>query len=274
MGTTEIHEDGVRTLRVDSPPGSHMKNVLVTLVGEGPYILIDTGYPECANEVVAWVASETGGSLDALLLTHHHQDHLGGAEAIVAVTGAATWAHPIEIELMKERAPSLTPAPLEDKEIVRLGEVEFKAVFTPGHSPGHLAFWWEARRILFGGDNVLMETSTWVGPPRGNLRDFLASLEVERALAPRVIYSGHGPPVEDPVGRIDALLHHRTRREGQVLEALAAGVETPEEMAASIYRGVGEKTMRIGTAMLAGHLEKLIEEGRVRRDGVRYLLAE
>ena len=274
MGTTEIHEDGVRTLRVASPPGSHMKHVLVTLVGEGPYILIDAGYPERADEVVSWVKEETGGSLDALLLTHHHHDHLGGAEAIAAATGAASWAHPVEIELMKECAPSLAPAPLEDGGIVRLGDIELKAVLTPGHSPGHLAFWWEERSILFGGDNVLMETSTWVGPPRGSLRGYLESLEVERALAPRVIYSSHGTPVKDPQGRIEALLRHRDKREGQVLKALSGGVDTPEEMAASIYRGLGEKTMRIGTAMLAGHLEKLIEEGRVRREGERYFLAE
>jgi len=274
MGTTEIHEEGVRTLRVPSPPGSHMKNVLVTLVGEGPYILIDTGYPESVDEVVAWVREETGGSLDALLLTHHHHDHLGGAEGVVAATGAATWAHPVEIELMKERAPALAPAPLDDGEIVRLGEIELKVVLTPGHSPGHLSFWWQEKKILFGGDNVLMETSTWVGPPRGSLREYLASLEVERALAPRVIYPGHGSPIKDPEGRIEGLVRHRARREGQVLDALATGVDTPEEMAASIYKGLGEKTMKIGAAMLAGHLEKLIEEGRARREGERYLLVE
>ena len=43
-------------------------------------------------------------------------------------------------------------------------------------------------------------------------------------------------------------------------------------MAERIYRALGEKIVRIGASMVTAHLEKLIEEGRVRQEGERYLL--
>ncbi|HBK81743.1 MAG TPA: hypothetical protein DDZ83_19075 [Nitrospinae bacterium] len=272
MKETEFQEEGIRTLQIDSPAGSVMDHVLVILAGEGPYVLIDAGYPEAMEEVCAWVSRKAGDRLEALLLTHHHHDHLGGAEAIVAATGVPCFAHPVEAELMKERAPALSHVLLRDGETFRAGGIAFEALLTPGHSPGHLAFWWPERGILFGGDNVLMPNSTWVGPPLGNLRVYLESLEKVRALDPRVIFPGHGPPVEDPAGRIDALIRHRADREEQVLDALAGGLDTPGKMAERIYRGLGEKIVRVGASMLTAHLEKLIEEGRVRREGERYLL--
>lgn len=266
-------EAGIRTLRVEAPPGSHMDHVLVTLVGEGPYILIDSGYKEGTEKVLTWLGQNSGGELDTLLLTHHHRDHLGGAEAIVSATGAKAHAHPIEIELMKECAPGLTPLPLEGGGKIRVGDIELEAFFTPGHSPGHLAFWWRERGVLFGGDNVLMPITTWVGPPLGSLRVYLQTLEKVRDLSPRVIFPGHGPPVTDPGGRVEALLRHRAQRERQVLAALSDGLETPEEMAQRIYRGMGEKVIQIGATMLTAHLEKLAEEGRVESEEGKYILS-
>ncbi len=249
-----------------------MDHVLVTLVGEGPHILIDSGYEEGIEKVRPWVMENSGGGPEVLLLTHHHYDHLGGGEAIVEATGARVYAHPVEIELMKERAPGLEPVPLEDGEKIQVGGVELEVFLTPGHSPGHLAFWWKERDILFGGDNVLMPNSTWVGPPRGNLTHYLETLEKIRTLAPRVIFPGHGPPVTDPAGRIEALLRHRAQRETQVLTALSEGLETPEEMAQRIYRGMEERVIQIGTTMIIAHLEKLVEDGRVENREGKYAL--
>ncbi|MEE9256925.1 MAG: MBL fold metallo-hydrolase, partial [bacterium] len=132
----------MRTLRVEAPPGSHMDHVNVILAGEGPFVLIDAGYPEGAGEVIAWCEKTAGDRIEALLLTHHHHDHLGGAEAIARATGAASYAHPAEIALMKERAPTLSLTPLEGGDIFRAGGIALEAILTPGHSPGHLSFWW------------------------------------------------------------------------------------------------------------------------------------
>lgn len=272
MARQEPQETGVRTLRVEAPPRSFMDHVLVTLVGEGPYLLIDSGYEEGTGKVIPWVKENSGGGPEALLLTHHHYDHLGGAEALVAATGARVYAHPMEIELMEERTPGLQPIPLEDGAKLRVGDIEFEAILTPGHSPGHLAFWWAERGILFGGDNVLMPNSTWVGPPRGNLARYLETLERTKALGPRVIFPGHGPPVTDPAARIDALLRHRERREMEVLAALSEGMATPGEMAQRIYRGMEERVIQIGTTMVMAHLEKLVEEGRVEEEDGKYIL--
>lgn len=274
MKESEFKKESICTLRINSPSGSMMDHVLVTLVGEGPYILIDAGYPEAKEEVCDWIARKAGGSVHALLLTHHHHDHLGGAEAIVADTGAPCFAHPVEAELIKERAPALSPVHLQDGEIFTAGEVRFKTLLTPGHSPGHLAFWWAERKILFGGDNVLLPSSTWIGPPLGNLKAYLRSLEEVRELAPRIIFPGHGPPIENPAERIDFLIRHRVQREGQVLDALAEGLNTPVKMAEKIYRDFGKKIIKIGAGMLTAHLEKLIEDGRVRKKGEKYLLEE
>ena len=86
MAKNVPQEAGIRTLRVEAPLGSHMDHVLVTLVGAGPYILIDSGYKEGTDKVLTWLGENSGGELDTLLLTHHHRDHLGGAEAIVSAT--------------------------------------------------------------------------------------------------------------------------------------------------------------------------------------------
>jgi len=130
-----------------------MDHVLLTLVGEGPFLLIDAGYAERAAETLAWLGEAAGGDLALLLLTHHHRDHMGGGEAVCAATGAEARAHPAEVALMAERAPGLKPLPLAEGAEVRAGGVALEALLTPGHSPGHLSFWWRERKILFGGDN-------------------------------------------------------------------------------------------------------------------------
>ena len=262
----------IRSHRLEAPQGSFMEHVEVLLIGDGPFILFDAGYPECIPEMLSWVEARAGGALEKLVLTHHHFDHSGGAKAVCERFGVTAYAHPLEMRLLEEEQPGLPVSPIREGEFVELGEVRLEAILTPGHSPGHLSFWWEEERILLGGDNVLLPSTTAVTAPRGNLGDYLESLEKVKKLAPRLIYPGHGPVIEDPISRIDELIDHRKMRDAQYLEALEAGHDTPAKIAEQIYQDLPEGKRKLGACVIELHLERFVKSGEVACADGRYSL--
>ena len=262
----------IQTHRLEAPQGSFMEHVEVILIGDGPYILFDAGYRECIPDMLSWVEARAGAVLEKLVLTHHHFDHSGGAKAACERFGVSAYAHPLEMGFLEEEEPDLPVSPIREGEFVELGEMRFEAILTPGHSPGHLSFWWEEEKILLGGDNVLLPSTTAVVAPKGNLGDYLESLEKVKSLAPRLIYPGHGPVIEDPISRIDELIEHRKMRDAQYLEALGAGHDTPAKVADLIYHDLPERQRNLGARVIALHLERFVESGEVACADGRYSL--
>lgn len=90
-----------------------------------------------------------GWSLTHIFLTHHHDDHIGGAEALKAryrasVVGARADAHRISgLDVM-----------LSDGDRTVFGEQTARVFAVPGHTSGHIAFWFEAAETLFSGDTL------------------------------------------------------------------------------------------------------------------------
>ena len=92
---------------------------------------------------------------------------------------------------------------------------------TPGHTPEHLSFYWEAQRALFAGDHLLGKgNTTWVADYPGCISDYLNSIDRLRMLRLSVIYPAHGPPIENPTEALDRFERHRLARIQQVEEAL------------------------------------------------------
>ena len=262
----------VQSHRLEAPRGSFMEHVEVILIGDGPYILFDAGYRECIPEMLSWVEARAGDALEKLVLTHHHFDHSGGAEAVCERFNVPAYAHPLEMRLLEEEQPGLSVSPIREGEFVELGGMRLEAVLTPGHSPGHLSFWWAEERILLGGDNILLPSTTAVTAPKGNLGDYLESLEKVKKLAPRLIYPGHGPVIEDPIGRIDELIEHRKMRDAQYLEALEEGHDTPAKIAELIYQDLPEPQRDLGARVIELHLERFVKSGEVACADGRYSL--
>ena len=262
----------IQTHRLGAPQGSFMEHVEVILIGDGPFILFDAGYRECIPDMLSWVEARAGGELEKLVLTHHHFDHSGGAEAVCERFGVSAYAHPLEMGFLEEEQPDLPVSPIQEGEFVELGEMRFEAILTPGHSPGHLSFWWEEEEILLGGDNILLPSTTAVVAPKGNLGDYLESLEKVKSLAPRLIYPGHGPVIEDPIGRIDELIEHRKMRGVQYLEALGAGHDTPAKIADLVYHDLPERQKNLGARVIMLYLERFVESGEVACADGRYSL--
>ncbi len=264
----------IQSQQLEAPRGSFMEHVEVILVGDGPFILFDTGYRECIPEMLSWVEARAGDGLDRLVLTHHHFDHSGGAGAVCERFNVPVYAHPLEMGYLEEEQPDLQVLPIREGEFVESGEMRLEAILTPGHSPGHLSFWWKEERILLGGDNVLLPSTTAVTAPKGNLGDYLESLEKVKKLAPRLIYPGHGPIIEDPIGRIDELIEHRKKRDAQYLEALGEGHDTPAKIADLIYHDLPERQRELGARVIELHLARFVESGEVACADGRYSLAE
>jgi glyoxylase-like metal-dependent hydrolase (beta-lactamase superfamily II) len=222
--------------------------------------LVDAGVGN-AEHVAAVDTALDGQPLAAILITHNHRDHTSGVPALLE-----RWP--------QARVRNFGADRCQPDEIIPAGTTSLRAVFTPGHSPDHFCFFDENSRDLYCGDLVRIG-GTIVIPAStgGNLVEYLASLRMIRAMAPRRLLPGHGPIVDDPAALIDDYFHHRLEREQQIIEALNAGCTAPADIALRIYGDMAAIFARAAADGVLANLIKLQSEGRVEnRDGMWRLL--
>jgi glyoxylase-like metal-dependent hydrolase (beta-lactamase superfamily II) len=194
-----------------------------------------------------------------VLLTHHHGDHVGAA-AHVAARGVPVWAHEataarVKVPVARTLADGDPCGPL-------------RAVFTPGHAPGHLCFHDPATGALVAGDMVAGVGTILIDPSEGDMRAYLDSLARMQALAPRVILPSHGGVISDAAGKLREYVAHRLMRERKVAEALAAaGRAAPGALVPVAYADTPKLLWGLAERSLVAHLVKLAADGRARRDG-------
>jgi glyoxylase-like metal-dependent hydrolase (beta-lactamase superfamily II)/8-oxo-dGTP pyrophosphatase MutT (NUDIX family) len=255
------------------PPATHTN---CYLIGSGEVAIIDPATPyddERAelDRIVARIA-EQGGRVAQVLLTHHHGDHVGAARYLGEQLGVPVRAHRLTAELLGD---GIVDDTIADGELIELaGEPErrLRAVWTPGHAPGHLCFFEEVTRALVAGDMVAGIGTILVEPSEGDMAEYLRSLERMKGLAPAVLLPAHGPLITDPIAKLDEYIGHRLWREGRALEALEAGGGELEELVKVAYRDVPEPVHPIAARSLLAHLRKLEGEGRACLRGSRWTL--
>tara|TARA_B100001769_G_C22092792_1_gene589415 strand:- start:332 stop:1096 length:765 start_codon:yes stop_codon:yes gene_type:complete len=87
--------------------------------------------------------------LDFILNTHHHADHIGGNEKLKDKYKSKILA----CEIDRNRIPNIDQH-LHDGQTVKIGNFSFKVIFIPGHTKGHIAFYFENEKIIFTGDTL------------------------------------------------------------------------------------------------------------------------
>ena len=236
------------------------------LIGDRHPVLIDAGVGNATH--LDAIANAAPGGPSLVLVTHAHSDHVSGAPAI-----KARWP---EVRFKKFpwpiRDPDVGWTWLEDGSLVDTDDGPLKVLHTPGHAPDHLTFWHADSRTLFVGD-MLVQGSTVVIPAShgGSLALYLRSLERMLQLNPARALPAHGPVIDDPAALIHKYVEHRAQREGQVLGAIDAGGATVESIAAKIYPTLVDALVPMARESVLAHLQKLESEGRVRRDGDRWV---
>ena len=228
------------------------------LEGDPVAVVIDPG-PDDERHLAAIEEKLAGAPVSAVLVTHSHPDHLPLAEKLAARHHAQVLRHP----------------KLADGDLVQVGKVKLKAVYTPGHASDHLCFVQEEDGAVFTGDLILGRGSTMITYPDGDMAAYLRSLDRVFELRPAILFPGHWDPVEDPAAKIIEYRDHRADRERQVLAALEQGPAEAPELTRRVYAAEvsGEQLMRAAEMTLRAHLVKLVDEGRVRRTGDLYSLA-
>ena len=258
------------------PPATHTNSYAL---GARDVLLVEPATPDPGEqrEWIAWARAlpSTGRTPIAIVATHHHIDHVSGADVLTRELGLPLWAH-AETASRIGTAGVRVSRTLADGDFLELaGPVpeRWRVLHTPGHAPGHVCLLDEAEGTVVVGDMVASVGTILIAPGDGDMIVYLEQLRRLAGLKARLALPAHGDPIDDPTALFDRYVAHRLMREAKVISAvLALGKDggTDDEILAGAYDDVPVTTWPIALLSLRAHLEKLVAEGRVRRQGSRY----
>ncbi len=249
--------------------------------------------------------------VQGVLVTHIHPDHYGLAGRIRSESGAWVALHPADAELIRDRyeepddllervAAMLrrVGAPAEELDSLKLAAMplrpmvdtvapdvlledgahpevpgwDLRAIWTPGHSPGHLCFWEGRNEVMLSGDHVLPRITPNIPfhPQAGSnpLRDYLRSLDKLDAYAPDEVLPAHEHRFADLATRLEELRQHHRDRFAEVLAAIDGGAQTAWDIASKMawsrpWAEIAGYMRRAAVGETMAHLRLLQDEGRV-----------
>ncbi len=162
--------------------------------GSDRAVIVDPG--DEAERILAPV-DELGLTVEAILLTHTHFDHIGAVAPVAKATGAPVWCPEIEVPVLAD-INSFVPwpgfGPFEDYdadhtvsggEVLELAGFEIDVISTPGHSPGHVTYSVRGEDAIFSGDVLFQGSVGRTDLPGGDWETLLESI--------RTLVDGHPP---------------------------------------------------------------------------------
>jgi hydroxyacylglutathione hydrolase len=218
---------------------------------EGAGILID---PASDRERLIQLRQEPGVRM--VWLSHWHEDH---------------WMH---LDLFKSRKATKF---FQGGQIIDLGMVTVEVIYTPGHTPGHLAFFFREPKVLFIGDYDLTRFGPWYGDTHSSIEETIESVNRLKRIPAEVFLTSHetGVFTGDPGKLWDDYLEVIYDRERRLLDFLIKPKTIEEIVGAWIVYGRQREPKAFfefgERALMKKHLDRLMRSGRVYQEGDRYI---
>jgi len=217
------------------------------------------------------------------LMSREFEDYKENMENFLKAHGAPS---SIAINLQRFHPAFFTPQayqeiaeealPLEDGQMITVGDYNFQVLWTPGHSPGHICLYEPSLKILISGDHLLPTITPHIAQFMENmdpLTDYLNSLERIEKLDVEVVLPAHEETFTNHRERIKQLKDHHNQRLMEILDGLEAGSLTAYTLASKVYWNVNYKSWdnfppfqkHLALGETVAHLNLLEQKGLVKR---------
>ncbi|MBA3610513.1 MAG: MBL fold metallo-hydrolase [Rubrobacter sp.] len=170
--------------------------------GEGA--LIDPG-DEATR--IALAIGQTRLDIGRIIITHAHIDHVGAVATLGDEYACPVLLHPEAEPMLQQMSTQAmmmgvrfgkvpkVDGYIQDEELLEIGSLRLRAMYTPGHAPGHLSFYEANEGLVLSGDALFAGSVGRVDLPGGSMEVLLRSIEERLLPLPDEtrVYSGHGP---------------------------------------------------------------------------------
>lgn len=189
-----------------------IKKLVVGMLETNCYVIYDeeTRLGACvdpggsADGIISFLKEENI-KIAAILLTHGHFDHIAALQKVKEYSGAPVYAGFYEQELLEKPEVNLSNQfgvevsvtadhNLKDGEVLAIGEIDIKTLYTPGHTSGGVCFYLEKEKALFSGDTLFSDSVGRTDLPTGSMEVLYKSIREQLFILPDdvKVYPGHG----------------------------------------------------------------------------------
>lgn len=262
----------VRRITAKNPSGFTFRGTGTYVIGRGKVAVIDPG-PLIADHIEALKLCLDGEEVSHILITHTHMDHSPAAEQLKHYWQCKTYGYgphgagKIAAGVPIEEGGDMSFVPdveVRHNDIINGSDWTIECVYTPGHTSNHICYALQEEKALFTGDHVMGWSTSVIGPPDGDMTEYMASLNLLLDRDDEIYWPTHGTSIGDVKSYVRSFIEHRHEREQQILDCIAKGIGSIVDMVPIMYVDTDKSLHGAAARSVLAAMERLVALNKVK----------